>query len=87
MRASEQSSAEVVVVTNRDEVVAKLSTPRRDRALPEAVTQMLDGLAAAGEITRAAAARKGWRWTPTGLGLSSGAAAVRDDLRADSRGR
>jgi antitoxin (DNA-binding transcriptional repressor) of toxin-antitoxin stability system len=79
---------EVVVVTDRDQVVAELRAPQRDRELPEDLTQMLEALAAAGEVTRAAAAKKGWRWTPKGLGLSSGTAAtILDDLRADSLGR
>jgi antitoxin (DNA-binding transcriptional repressor) of toxin-antitoxin stability system len=76
---------EVVVVTDRDQVIAELRAPRRDRELPEEVTQTLDALAAAGEVTRAAAAKEGWRWTPKGLGLSPGTAAtILDDLRADS---
>jgi len=79
---------EVVVVTDRDEVVAELRAPRRDRDLPEEVTQTLNALAAGGEVTRAAAAKTGWRWTPRGLGLSPGTAAtILDDLRADSDSR
>jgi len=57
-------------------VVAELRAPRTDRELPEGLTQTLDALAAAGEVTRAAAAKKGWRWTPQGLGLSPGTAAT-----------
>jgi hypothetical protein len=69
-------------------VVAELRAPRRDRKLPEEVTQTLDALAAAGEVTRAAAAKQGWRWTPKGLGLSPGTAAtILGDLRADSLSR
>jgi antitoxin (DNA-binding transcriptional repressor) of toxin-antitoxin stability system len=76
---------EVVIVTDRGQVIAELRAPRRDRELPEEVTQTLDALAAAGEVTRAAAAKKGWRWTPNGLGLSPGTAAtILDNLRADS---
>jgi antitoxin (DNA-binding transcriptional repressor) of toxin-antitoxin stability system len=79
---------EVVVVTDRDEVVAELRAPGRDRDLPEELTQTLDALAAVGEVTRAAAAKKGWRWTPRGLGLSPGTAAtILDDLRSDSDSR
>ncbi len=79
---------EVVVVTERDQVVAELKAPRRDRELPEDVMQTLDALAAAGEVTRAAAGKKGWRWTAKGLGLSPGtAASILDDLRADSLNR
>jgi antitoxin (DNA-binding transcriptional repressor) of toxin-antitoxin stability system len=79
---------EVVVVTDRDQAVAELRAPRQDRELPEDVSQTLDVLAAAGEVTRAAAPKKGWRWTPKGLGLSPGtAASILDDLRADSHRR
>lgn len=79
---------EVVVVTDRTQVVAALKPPRIDRDLPEDVMQTLDALAAAGEITRAATGKKGWRWTPKRLGLSPGtAASILDDLRADSLSR
>jgi antitoxin (DNA-binding transcriptional repressor) of toxin-antitoxin stability system len=79
---------EVVVVTDRDEVVAELRAPRKDSELPEGIMQTLDALAAAGEVTRAAAAKRGWRWTAKGLGLSPGTAAtILDDLRADSLSR
>ena len=73
---------EVVVVTDRDEVVAELRAPRKKRELPEGIERTVEALAAAGELTRAAAAKRGWRWTPKGLGLSQGAAAtLLDDLR------
>ncbi len=79
---------EVVVVTDRGQVVAEIRAPRRDRELPEEPTQTLDVLAAVGEVTRAAAAKKGWRWAPQGLGLSPGTAAtILDDLREDSPSR
>jgi antitoxin (DNA-binding transcriptional repressor) of toxin-antitoxin stability system len=79
---------EVVVVTERDQVVAELKPPRRDLELPEDAMQALAALAAAGEVTRAAAGKKGWRWTARGLGLPRGtAASVLDDLRADALNR
>jgi antitoxin (DNA-binding transcriptional repressor) of toxin-antitoxin stability system len=78
----------VVVVTDRDQGVAELRATQRDRELPEDLTQTLDALAAAGEVTRAAAVKRGWRWGPKGLGLSPGTAAtILDDLRADASGR
>jgi antitoxin (DNA-binding transcriptional repressor) of toxin-antitoxin stability system len=76
---------EVVVVTERDRVIAELRAPTRDRDLPEDVMQVLESLAADGEVTRAQAAKKGWRWTAKGLGLRPGtAASILHDLRADS---
>ncbi len=50
---------EVVVVTDRGQVVAEIRAPGRDRELPEELTQTLDVWAAVGEVTRAAAAKKG----------------------------
>jgi antitoxin (DNA-binding transcriptional repressor) of toxin-antitoxin stability system len=76
---------EVVVVTERNQVVAELKPPRIDRELPEGVAEALAALAVAGELTRAATGKKGWRWTAKGLGLSPGtAASILDELRADS---
>jgi antitoxin (DNA-binding transcriptional repressor) of toxin-antitoxin stability system len=76
---------EVVVVTDRDEVVAELRAPRKKRELPEGIERTVEALAVAGELTRAAAAKRGWRWTPKDLGLSQGAAAtLLDDLRRAS---
>jgi hypothetical protein len=76
------------LVTDRGQVVAQLRAPGRDRGLPEEVRETLDALVAAGELTRAAAAKKGWRWTPKGLGLSpTTAAAILDELRGDSLSR
>src|SRR5260370_28385719 len=73
---------EVVVVNDRDEVVAEVRAPRKKRELPEGIERTVEALAVAGELTRAAAAKRGWRWTPKGLGLSQGAAAtLLDDLR------
>lgn len=79
---------EVIVVTERSQVVAELKPPRIHRKVSADVIQMLEALAAAGEVTRAAAAKKGWRWTTKGLGLRPGrAASILDDLRSDSRSR
>ena len=79
---------EVVVVTDRDQVIAELKAPRKDPDLAEDAMEALAALAAAGDVTRPAARKKGWRWTPKGLGLSRGAAtSILDDLRADARDR
>jgi len=69
-------------------VVAELRAPRTDRELPEGLTQTLDALAAAGEVTRAAASKKGWSWTAKGLALSPGTLETTlDHSRADSLSR
>jgi len=76
---------DTVVVTERNHVIAELRPPPVDGAPPEDVLETLAALAAAGEITRAAMGKKGWRWAVKGLGLGSGtAASILDDLRADS---
>jgi prevent-host-death family protein len=79
---------EVVVVTERNQVVAELKPPRMARELPEDVAAALAALAAAGEVTRAAVDKKGWRWAVKGLGLGPGTAAgILDDLRGDAPDR
>lgn len=75
---------EVVVVTERNQVVAELKAPRKDRELPEDARQALSALAAVGEVSQAVATKKGWRWNPKGLGLGPGiTASILNDLRAD----
>ena len=79
---------DIVVVTERNQVVAELKPPRLAREPSEGVTEALGALAAAGEVTRAAMGKKGWRWTPKGFGLRPGtAASILDDLQADSLDR
>jgi antitoxin (DNA-binding transcriptional repressor) of toxin-antitoxin stability system len=77
-------AGETVLVTDRDEVVAELRPARRQRSQGEALEDILDTLAEAGEVTRASATRAGWEWKVRGLGLPSGTAgALLDEFRAD----
>lgn len=70
-------AGETVLVTERDEVVAELRPSHRQ-------TPIADGLAAAGEISRAAQPKGAWTWRSRGLGLPPGAAQVLlDELRQE----
>jgi antitoxin (DNA-binding transcriptional repressor) of toxin-antitoxin stability system len=77
-------AGETVLVTDRDEVVAELRPTRRQVPAPEGHEELLDQLAARGEVTRAAAPKGSWTWRVPGLGLPEGTAArLLDDLRAE----
>jgi antitoxin (DNA-binding transcriptional repressor) of toxin-antitoxin stability system len=79
-------AGEVVLVTDRDEVVAELRPPHQP---PPSVDSedVLQSLAEAGEVTRARQAKGGWKWRTGGMGLEPGTAeAILKDLR-DERGR
>lgn len=75
---------EIVLVTEREEVVAELRPARQHLPAATSEDDVLDALAEAGEVERASMSREGWRWSTKGLGLPQGAAAeildaVRDD--------
>jgi antitoxin (DNA-binding transcriptional repressor) of toxin-antitoxin stability system len=75
---------EIILVSDRDEVVAQLGPPRYEPGEPGSLDANLDRLAARGLVTRAGDAKKGWIWSPRHLGLAE--AAVRElleDLRSD----
>ena len=72
---------EIILVSDRDEVVAQLGPPRYQQPEPESLDARLDRLAAAGQVTRAAA--KGWRRSLPHLGLAE---PVVRDLLDDLRG-
>jgi antitoxin (DNA-binding transcriptional repressor) of toxin-antitoxin stability system len=75
---------EIVLVSDRDEVVAEMGPPRHQSPEAGSIGASLDRLAARGQVTRAGHAKKGWIWSPPHLGL--GKSAVRDileDLRND----
>jgi antitoxin (DNA-binding transcriptional repressor) of toxin-antitoxin stability system len=76
---------ETVLVTERDEVVAELRRARRQAPHDaDRFEDVLDALAASGEITRAARSKGDWTWRSRGLGLAPGTAAtVLDELRHD----
>ena len=77
-------AGETVLVTERDEVVAELRSSRRRTPIAGRLEELLDGLAAAGEVSRAAQPKGDWTWRSRGLGLPSGAAqALLDELRQD----
>jgi antitoxin (DNA-binding transcriptional repressor) of toxin-antitoxin stability system len=75
---------ELILVSDRDEVVAELGPVRHP--LPETGTihARLDRLAGAGQLTRAEMAKRGWSWRPPALGLSSDTGArLLDEARED----
>ena len=77
-------AGETVLVTERDEVVAELRPSRRQTPRADRLDELLDALAAAGEITRAAQPKGDWAWRSRGLGLPSGAAqSLLDALRQE----
>jgi len=75
----------IVIVTERDRVIAELKPPPAHDTVPEAAREAVAALVAAGEITRAATEKGRWRWSAAGLGLSPGdVARLLDELRADA---
>ena len=77
-------AGETVLVTERDEVVAELRPARRHAPIADRVEELLEALAASGEITRAAQTKGDWTWGSRGLGLPPGAAQVLlDELRQE----
>jgi len=77
-------AGETVLVTERDEVVAELRPSRRRTPLADRLEELLEALAAAGEISRSAQPKGDWTWHSRGLGLPPGAAqALLDELRQD----
>ncbi len=76
-------AGEIVLVTDRDEVVAELRPPRQPPPSLES-EDALQSLADAGDITRARRSKGRWRWKAAGMGLEPGTAqALLDELRAD----
>ena len=76
-------AGEVVLVTDRDEVVAELR-PARELPPPLESNDALQALADAGEVTRARQSKGRWRWKAKGVGLKKGTAErLLDEIRAD----
>ena len=76
-------AGEIVLVTDRDEVVAELRPPR-ELPPPTESDDTLQSLADEGEITRARQAKGEWRWKAKGIGLEPGTAEkLLTELRAD----
>ena len=79
-------AGETVLVTERDEVVAELRPVRRQTLAAGPLDDVLEALAASGEISRAAQPKGDWSWRSRGLGLTPGTAqALLDELREDRR--
>jgi len=77
-------AGETILVTDRDQVVAELRPTGLRPAPREGVGETLDGLAEAGELTRAEKPKGEWVWRTEGLGLPEGTARqVLDELRGD----
>lgn len=76
-------AGEVVLVTDRDEIVAELRPARRQRPGAASPEERLQALAEAGEVTRPSLSKGEWSWSVSGLGLPSGSAqALIDEIRA-----
>lgn len=76
-------TGETILVTERDEVVAELRPVRRQPPR-ETLEDVLDSLAASGEITRSALPKKNWTWKARGLGLSPEIVQrILDEIHAD----
>ena len=77
-------AGETVLVTERDEVVAELRPAHRQKPIGDRLEDLLDTLAASGEVTRAAQPKGNWTWRSRGLGLSPGTAQrLLDEVRQD----
>lgn len=75
---------EVVLVTDRDEVVAELRASRRGPGAQDGLDAALDALAEAGEVTRPRLVKRGWQWKTSGIGLPRGTAMrMLDEARAE----
>ena len=76
-------AGEIVLVTDRDEVIAELRPPR-EPSPPLESEDTLQALADAGEVTRARQAKGTWQWRARGIGLEAGTTeALLDELRED----
>lgn len=80
-------AGETLLVTDRNEVVAEIRPAVHRPNPPDTLDDALEARALAGEVTRARLAKRGWTWSPKGLGLAAGSAQrLLDELRADRQG-
>jgi prevent-host-death family protein len=80
-------AGEIVLVTDRGEGIAELGPTRRQAAAVDDLDRVLDALAEAGEISRAAMAKGNWTFRVKGLGLPAGTArALLDEIRGERTG-
>ena len=77
-------AGEVVLVTEREDVIAELRPARRQGRPVDDREELLDALADSGQITRSSESKAGWRWKVKGLGLPAGTAHdLLEELRGD----
>jgi antitoxin (DNA-binding transcriptional repressor) of toxin-antitoxin stability system len=77
-------SGETILVTERTDVVAELRPARRSLPRSDALDEVLDALADAGQLTRASLPKKGWTMRCRGLGLPPGTVeTLLDEVRGD----
>src|SRR5262245_19619468 len=75
---------EIILVTERNDVVAEMRPARRSLLPTGALEDVLEALADAGHITRAALPKGTWTMQSRGLGLPAGTVrALLDELRGD----
>jgi antitoxin (DNA-binding transcriptional repressor) of toxin-antitoxin stability system len=75
---------ELILVSDRDEVVAQLGPVRHRPVEPGSVDDVLERLAQQGQLTRAGQPKPGWTWSPRAVGLSrSTVTRLLDELRSD----
>jgi antitoxin (DNA-binding transcriptional repressor) of toxin-antitoxin stability system len=79
-------AGQTVLVVERDEIVAELRPARRRAPLGDRLDELLDGLSAAGEISRAGQPKGDWTWHSRGLGLHAGSAQALLDATREERG-
>ena len=77
-------AGEVILVTDRNEVVAELRAPRQSALPLSSEEEAVESLVQSGTLTRASRPLAGWRWKPVALGLPAGSAqALLDALREE----
>lgn len=77
-------SGELILVSDRDEVVAQLGPVRHQSPEAGSVDEILEELARQGQVTRAGEPKEGWSWSPRHLGLSNETVSrMLEDLRRD----
>ncbi|MBN1945331.1 MAG: hypothetical protein JW797_06610 [Bradymonadales bacterium] len=78
-------AGEVILVTDRDEVVAEIRPARRHGLAADDPDVLLQDLADACVLSMPAQRKGDWSWSPRGLGLEWGAAQkLLDELREDT---
>lgn len=77
-------SGELILVSDRDEVVAELGPVRHQQPVPDSLDASLDRLVRQGQVTRAGQSKRRWSWSPRPLGLPEETVnRLLDDLRKD----